>query len=244
MTRFYMENWLSAAAGIYLLGMILYGHHRGFIRLAVSLLAVLVSLTIVRIALPSVTGYLKENTKIQQAISENVKKSIGLETGENAAWLNQGAPAAQRSLIEDLELPQNIKAALIENNNNEMYQVLGVQAFTDYIGSYLADLILNSLAVVLLFSGVYLAIRLVMHWLDIIARLPILSGINKLAGALLGGAEGLIFLWLACLVITAFSGTDWGILAIRQIEMSKWLSFLYRHNFVNLIVLQVLQGMP
>lgn len=241
--RLYMENWLSVAVGLYLLGMILYGHHRGFIRLAVSLLAVLVSLTIVRFALPSVTGYLKENTKIQQTISESMKKSVGLGGEENASWLNEGASSAQRSVIEDLKLPQNVKDALIENNNNEMYRVLGVQAFTDYVGSYLADLILNSVGVVLLFFGVYLAIRLIMRWLDIIARLPILSGINKLAGALLGGVEGLIFLWLACLIVTAFSSTGWGGAVMRQIEMSKWLSFLYRHNFVNLIVLQVLQGM-
>ena len=29
-------NWLEIAAAVYLLGMVLYGHHKGFIRLAVS----------------------------------------------------------------------------------------------------------------------------------------------------------------------------------------------------------------
>lgn len=72
MTKLYMENWLSVVAGVYLLGMVLYGHHRGFIRLIVSMLAVVLSLTIVRVALPSVTGYLKENTGLQQTISESM----------------------------------------------------------------------------------------------------------------------------------------------------------------------------
>ncbi|WP_077613505.1 CvpA family protein [Clostridium sp. Marseille-P2415] len=238
-----MENWLSVVAGIYLLGMVLYGHRRGFIRLVVSMLAVVLSLTIVRVSLPAVTGFLKENTSLQQTISENMKKSVGLEQEENSAGETSGVPSVQRTIIENLELPQNIKTALIENNNSEMYQMLGVQAFTDYIGSYLADVILNSVGFVLLFAAVYLAARLIMRWLDIIARLPILSGINKLAGALLGGMEGLVFLWLACLVITAFSGTGWGLTLIRQIEGSKWLSFLYSHNFLNLMVLGVLQGL-
>ena len=66
--RFYMENWLSIAAGVYLLGMILYGHRRGFIRLAVSMVAVILSLTIARVSLPVVTGFLKENTALQQTI--------------------------------------------------------------------------------------------------------------------------------------------------------------------------------
>lgn len=238
-----MENWLSVVAGIYLLGMVLYGHRRGFIRLVVSMLAVVLSLTIVRVSLPAVTGFLKENTSLQQTISDNMKKSVGLEQEENSDGEAVGVPSVQRTIIENLDLPQNIKTALIENNNSEMYQMLGVQAFADYIGSYLADVILNSVGFVLLFAAVYLAARLIMRWLDIIARLPILSGINKLAGALLGGMEGLVFLWLACLVITAFSGTGWGLTLIRQIEGSKWLSFLYSHNFLNLMVLGVLQGL-
>ncbi|MDR0923158.1 MAG: CvpA family protein [Hungatella sp.] len=242
MTKLYMENWLSVAAGVYLLGMVLYGHHRGFIRLVVSMLAVVLSLTIVRVALPTVTGYLKENTGLQQTISENMKKSIGLEQEENPSGEALEAPSAQRMIIENLKLPQNIKNALIENNNSEVYQMLGVQAFTDYVGNYLADVILNSAGFVLLFAGIYVFSRLVMRWLDIISRLPIISGINKIAGALLGGLEGLVFLWIACLLVTAFSGTEWGLMLTRQIEASKWLSFIYTHNFLNLMVLGVLHS--
>ncbi|GLC80871.1 CvpA family protein [Lacrimispora brassicae] len=242
MTKLYMENWLSVVAGIYLLGMVLYGHYRGFIRLVVSMLAVVLSLTVVRVSLPTVTGFLKENTGLQQTISDNMKKSMGLEPEESPSGEVLEAPSAQRTVIESLKLPQNVKNALIENNNSEVYQMLGVQAFTDYIGSYLADVILNSAGFVLLFAGIYLFSRLVMRWLDIIARLPILSGINKIAGALLGGLEGLVFLWITCLLVTAFSGTEWGLVLTRQIEASKWLSFLYSHNFLNLMVLGVLRG--
>ncbi|ADL02822.1 CvpA family protein [Lacrimispora saccharolytica] len=242
MTKLYMENWLSVLAGVYLLGMVLYGHHRGFIRLVVSMLAVVLSLTVVRAALPSVTGFLKENTGLQQTISENMKKSIGLEPEEKPDGEALEAPSVQRTVIENLKLPQNMKNALIENNNSEVYQMLGVQAFTDYIGSYLADVILNSAGFVLLFAAIYLFSRLVMRWLDIIARLPILSGINKIAGAVLGGVEGLVFLWIAGLLVTAFSGTQWGLILTRQIEASKWLSYLYSHNFLNLMVLGVLRG--
>lgn len=243
MTKLYMENWLSIIAGIYLLGMVLYGHHKGFIRLIVSMLAVIISLTIVRAALPAVTTFLKENTKIQQTISESMKKSIGIQGEETSDETSSDAPSVQRTIIEKLDLPQNMKSGLIENNNSEMYQLLGVQAFTDYIGSYLANKILNSAGFVILFAVVYLAMKLIVGWLDIIARLPILSGINKIAGALLGGIQGLVFLWLACILITVFSGTTWGLILFKQIEASKWLSYLYNHNFLNLMVIGVLQGL-
>ena len=238
-----MENWLSVIAGIYLLGMVLYGHYKGFIRLVVSMLAVILSLTIVRVALPTVTEFLKENTKIQQTISESMKKSVGIQGEETPGDISNDTPSVQRTIIEKLDLPQNMKNALIENNNSEMYQLLGVQAFTDYVGNYLANKILNSVGFVILFAVVYVAMKMIASWLNIIARLPIISGINKIAGALLGGIQGLVFLWLACILITAFSGTEWGLMLSRQIEASKWLSYLYNHNFLNLMVLGVLQGL-
>ncbi|MEX0125004.1 CvpA family protein, partial [Clostridium butyricum] len=182
-----MENWLSVIAGIYLLGMVLYGHYKGFIRLVVSMLAVILSLTIVRVALPTVTEFLKENTKIQQTISESMKKSVGIQGEETPGDISSDAPSVQRTIIEKLDLPQNMKSALIENNNSEMYQLLGVQAFTDYVGNYLANKILNSVGFVILFAVVYVAMKMIASWLNIIARLPIISGINKIAGALLGG---------------------------------------------------------
>lgn len=238
-----MENWLSVIAGVYLLGMVLYGHHRGFIRLVVSIFAMILSMTVVRVSLPAVTTYLKENTTLQQTVSQNIVKAAGLAQEQSSGEEISDKPSAQRTMIENLNLPRTIKSALIENNNSEIYQMMGVQAFTDYVGNYLADTIINSAGFVLLFAAVYMASKLIIRWLDIIARLPIISGINKLAGAIAGGLEGLLFLWLACLLVTAFSGTEWGMMITRQIESSQWLSFLYSHNLLNLMVLGVLHGL-
>ena len=184
--------------------------------------------------MPKVTEYLKENTSIQQTLSNSMKQAAGIglpeETGDEEEK-DEDVPSVQRTIIENLNLPQNVN------------EFLGVNAFADYIGNYLADMILNSVGFVLMFAIVYLLIKLVVRWLDLIARLPILSGMNKIAGALLGGVQGLIFLWILCLVLTACSGTSWGMTLIHQVEASKWLSFLYEHNFLNAIVLSVIHGM-
>lgn len=236
-----MENWLSIAAGIYLLSMILYGHYRGFIRLAVSMVALIAALVIVHVSMPKVTAYLKENTAIQQALSDSMKEVAGLGSSNEIA--GETPPSAERTIIENLDLPQNIKSALIENNNHQVYELLGVEKFADYIGNYLADMILNSIGFVILFAMVYLLIRLAVHWLDLIAKLPILSGMNKIAGALLGGVQGLLFLWILCFVLMACSATGWGMALMRQVEESTWLSYLYNHNFLNAVVLGVIHGM-
>ena len=77
---------------------------------------------------------------------------------------------------------------------------------------------------------------------DLIAKLPVISGVNRMAGALLGGAEGLFFLYLALLLVTAFSSKPWAAGIIAQIESSKWLPYLYHYNLVSKIVLGLIRG--
>ena len=54
-----MKNWFEIIIGIYLLGMILYGHYRGAIRMAVSMVAFIATFLIVHIAMPSMTVFVK-----------------------------------------------------------------------------------------------------------------------------------------------------------------------------------------
>lgn len=223
-----MENWLSIAVGIFLIIMILHGHYKGFIRLAVSAAALIVTLVIVHAAMPQITSYLKNNTQIYNSIENSMRKAAGLD-----AEADEQPPAEQRDAIEGLKIPAQLKDALLENNNNEVYRVLGVETFTEYVAGYLTNSIINIAGFLILFALVFAVLQIVMSWLDLVAKLPILSGINKLAGAALGAVEGLIILWLLCLLVTVFSGTHIGQEIIGQIESSQWLSYIYDHNLLS-----------
>lgn len=235
---FMQDNWLSVFVACYLIGMMLYGHYRGFLRLAVSMAALLIALIGVRVMMPQVTAFLKENTGIHQWMEDTMLQAVGLDE-----WGMDGQavlPAEQRTLIEGISLPQSIKDALIENNNEEIYQLLGVDKFIDYIGSFLADRIINTLAFIILFIAVYVIIRVLAHLLDIVARLPVLSGMNQIAGAVLGLAMALFYFWIFCLVLNLFVSTDWGQYLIDSIESTPWISFLYRNNILSGILLSVI----
>lgn len=223
--------------GVYLIGMILYGHYRGFIKLAVSAVALVITMVVVHTAMPQVTGFLKNNTKIYEAFETSMEKAAGLDDSAD-----QQEPSGQRLIIEGMELPKQLKEALLENNNNEVYRVLGVETFTKYVSRYLANSIINIIGFLFLFIVVFAALKIVTVWLDLVAKLPILSGMNKVAGAILGGAEGLFFLWIICLFITAFAGTEGGRALIHQIESSAWLSFLYNHNILSGFVMAVVKN--
>ena len=227
-----MKNWLEIAAGIYLLIMVLYGHYRGFFRMAVSMVSLILAFGFVRMAMPSVASFIKNQTPVHGWIKEGIKKTITPdESGTD-----------QQSLIESLDLPYEIEKFLLENDTLDRYKTQGENVIADYISTCLTDWIINGVGFVLLFILVSTGMHLLIWWLDIMARLPVISGINKLAGALLGGLQGLFFLWLFFLLVTAFSRTGWGAGLIRQIEASKWLGFLYHYNIVVRIVMGLIKG--
>ncbi len=230
--EFIVEHWLSFGAGIFLLCMVLYGHYRGFLRIAVAMSALLISIVAVQLVTPHVTTFLKENTGLQQFAQQTLVNAAGLEPEENDVQ-DAPLPARQRILIEQMRLPQQMKDALLENNNNEIYQILGVDTFVGYIGAYLADMVLNMVGSIILFVVIYATLRFLMHWLDLIAKLPILSGINQIAGAVLGGIRGLLWLWGGFLVTDLCAHTMWAMAVLEQIQGSLWLTFLYQNNLIS-----------
>ncbi len=230
-----MENWLEIVIGIYLLCMILYGHHKGFVKMAVSMVALGATLVIVHLAMPQVAAYVKQETPVYQWLSDRISETlVGDGIQENAE--------VQRKLIEESGLPKDLKELLIENNHGEVYDALGVERFADYVGGYLAGVVVHLAGYVILFLIIYVLLRLVLGWLDLMARLPILNGMNQIAGALLGGLQGLFILWLLSLLLTACSGMGWAQVLLAQIENSKWLSFFYHYNIIAQLFLGLIRS--
>lgn len=223
-------HWLEIITAVYLLGMILYGHHKGFIRLAVSAAALLITLVAVNYALPYVTDWLKEDTPLYENMKDKVIEGIGLEEmlGESGSLQKED----EWELIEKVPLPEQFKKMLTKNNNSEVYKMLGAERFEDYVGGYVAYTILRAAVYIIMFLIVFVGLQILVFWLDLIAKLPILSGINQIAGAILGAVEALIFIWIICLVCTALSRTGAGEAAMEQIAASSWLSWIYDHNIL------------
>lgn len=232
-----MQNWLAIAAAVYLAAMILIGHYKGFIRMAVSAASLIITLTAVNLAMPQVTSYLKQHTEVYQTMEDAIGNAIGIDQSADTA-----DPAAQRQKIEGFKLPERMKEGLVANNNHEVYRLLGVETFSRYVTGYLVNHMVNLAVYLLLFILLFGTLQIISGCLDLVARLPVICGVNKLAGAVLGGLEGLIFLWLLCLFVTAFSATAWGAGLGRLIEESTWLSYLYDHNLLVTLAASLMKG--
>ena len=229
-----MKNWFEIIVGIYLLGMVLDGHYRGAIRMAVSMVALIATFLIVRAIMPSVAVFVKNETPVYEWIREGLERSL-LEETETAVL------EGEKTVVESLNLPREIRDVLLENSGG--LEVPGIDRVVEYVSDYVAGMIINGAGFVILFLIVYMILHIIVGCLDLMAKLPVVSGINKIAGALLGGAQGLFFVWLLLLLVTAFSQSSWARAVTRQIEASNWLSFLYHYNFLSKIAVELVKGM-
>ena len=218
------SHWLETAVAVYLIGMVLYGHYRGFIRLAVSLVSLAAALLVVWAVMPYATDWIKNNTGLYESMKAGIEQTAGFTQLEG----EPDEPSDEGLVIEGLELPEQIKRLLSENKTAEDYGSLGAEALQDYVGSYLADIMLRILVFVVLFLAIFILLRVLVFWLDLIA------------GAVLGGLEGLVFVWIGCMILTLASGTGLGGQIMSQVDISPWLSWLYENNLLSYLVLGLL----
>lgn len=136
----------------------------------------------------------------------------------------------QIQAIEGADLPEIFKSLLTENNNSEMYSRLGAETFAEYVGDFLAKLILNILAFLCTFILVTIVVRAVIFALDIVSNLPVLGILNRIAGGIIGLGGALIIVWTAFIVITLLYVTSFGKEMYEMINTDLFLKTLYQYN--------------
>lgn len=230
-------NWFPLLVAVFILGMMLYGHTCGFLRLAVSLAALLITVVLVRLTLPYVLQRVEADPQIRTVIAQKVREAVGIDELEAMAIDTQ---EAQEQVIDSLDLPESMRRALKQNNTAEIWERLGVSRFQEYASDFISRAVLRTLLGILLFFAVSILLRILMHVLDIFTHLPVLHGLNQIFGALLGLAEGLFLVWTGFLVLGFFEGTVVGG-GIRQIiDRVLWLKLLYDMNPVGMLLRGIL----
>lgn len=235
-----------------LAGSVIYGYRRGFIKMTLASLVVVVALLFTGQVYPYVSNVLKNHTpaydiareQIQEyldgEIRQQAEESMAVpELPEEVSILDQLSSNQQRQLIGAIPVPETIRETLAENNNQEIYRLMGVTSFSDYLSSYLAAMILNAVSYVLSFVVLYAMLRLAVYALDIMAKLPVLHAINKLGGVLVSLLFALLAVWVFFLAATAASGTAFGREVLSSVQESRFLSFLYNRNLLIDLVMDI-----
>jgi uncharacterized membrane protein YkgB len=95
---------------------------------------------------------------------------------------------------------------------------------------------LGALTFVLLFIVITVLVKVLMNVLNLVAKLPVISTFNSAGGALIGLAEAVVIIWIACIVITIASTTEWGQAVCKAISENELLSFIYDNNMIQKMI--------
>lgn len=165
------------------------------------------------------------SSNVLDGLSDDKKGSI--EDAINEAEIPRDVQVAA---IEKADLPDVFKNLLSVNNNSKIYKELGVDTFAQYVGSYLARLIINIVAFLCTFVLITIVLRAIVFALDIVSNLPVLGFINRLAGGAIGVIGALVIVWTVFVVITLLYTTSFGKEMYRMIQSDAILKTIYEYN--------------
>lgn len=233
-------TWLGIVVAGILLLTAYKGFRRGFIGEIVSFFFVFLALAVSWAINPYVNEFFMENTPVYEKIQESCQSFVESQKKQE---LTSPGTEEQTGFIEGLELPELLQKGLESNNTAEVYTYLAVDSFGEYISEALARMIVNGLSFFVSYLLASVILRLGTWVLNLLAGLPVLKSANKLAGGLVGAVKGVLFVWIAFLVMTILCSTSIGKEALALIEKDAFLNVLYEYDiFVN-VFMSIFYGM-
>lgn len=231
-------TWLGIAVLALIAAACIMGFRKGFVKEIVSVFFMLISFLLVWAVNPYVNTFVKEYTPVYDTIQDKCQTLVSEQIG-NKKTLDK---EEQNQVMENMELPDLLKNALAENNTAETYRYLAVSTFTEYISDSLAVMAVNGISFLISFVLSAAVIKLLGFILNVLTKLPVINGINKIAGAAVGGIKCIIFIWIAFLVLTLLCNTTLGQQGMALIQQDAFLNFLYSQNVFVKVFMSVFYG--
>ncbi|MGL4736142.1 MAG: CvpA family protein [Cellulosilyticaceae bacterium] len=205
---------------------VLVGAKIGFVREAYGMVSSLLALVLAFVVYTPIKAILAVTPLQQMIYTWNVEKVSALPVVQGVQ--------SQAQAIQDATawLPKFIGEELIKNNNSEVHSLVGATNLAEYISSYITDLCLSVLAIILVWVVVKLILSISVGALDLIAKLPVIRTANKVLGSVLGGLKAVVSIWIVGLifpVLVMIPQLSQLQVALDESLLSQWL---YQNNII------------
>lgn len=206
------------------------GYKRGLIRSAITLCSSLLALVLSFIVYPAINMILKL-TPMYTSIYEGVFKKI------EAVDFGKGIQSQGNAIVENITwLPEFLTMQIKNNNNTAMYELLGVKTIQEYIGIYIANMIVSMIAILITWFLLKVILGTVLRMLaSIIEHLPVISSFNHGSGLIFGLVKGIVTLSVIGLIIPLFITLPAFQDISQSIEASTLTKWMYDNNFILMI---------
>ena len=136
-------------------------------------------------------------------------------------------------LLDKVDLPDGIRDELKTFNTSEVYKTMGAEDAKDYLATSIATVVLQALVYLIVFILIWLLVFLLFQTINLIAKVPGLNFINRMAGMTIGVLMGICVVFIFFVFVTAVSSTPFGQDMIEQISANSILRFWYDNNPLN-----------
>lgn len=192
-------NSLDIIILVVLLVFALTGYFRGLINTLFNMLSFVISMAVTYFVFPYVSRFIYVKTSFDDKLAEKIGSAFKLDSLITESMTK----TEQLNVIQSLGLPKGTKEMLINNNNSDVFKLMDITSFKDYISKSLASFAINIIVFVVLFILISVILTILVKVLNLLTEVTHLDQANKLGGAVLGTLMGLLFVFVG-LAIVAF----------------------------------------
>ncbi|MBO4653635.1 MAG: CvpA family protein [Lachnospiraceae bacterium] len=218
-------NWMVVGCGAILLICVIWGWLRGFVKMVFHFLAVALALVLAASLCQPLAKVMMQQESVVSSVKKHVRESLGLDKLAEKGTITEDD-------INKLKLPEVVKQQLKDHNTEEGYKLFDADNAADYVAELVTNVIVRAACFVILFLTSLAIIYLLGVALNFTAKLPILSTMNRVSGAMVGLFVGAVLILMFFTVITALGNTEFGRNCQAAIAESNLLSSIYNNNII------------
>lgn len=201
------------------------GLKRGLVKTVFSLFSTIVVILVGTVISPIISNELRNNDKVVDKVSSNIEIAIRNYGENNEVGGKSGYDAFLKNLGSK-KLSSKISESKDKGNNR----------FDKMLSKSLTGIVINSGTFIIVYLGLRIILIFIGNALNIVSRLPVLNELNRLGGAAVGLAKGLVIVWLIFVVMLVFVNQPFVQEGLRQINESKFLSLIFKYNILKNII--------
>lgn len=203
------------------------GCSRGLFQTVLVAGATILAIVLSNYATPYVSDGLQKYTNIDEKVEDYIIAALELESAQECT-----SRVEEIMVIDNLPIPDALKIAVINNNNSAIYSKWNITTFYEYIAQYLCCVVMNCLSFVLIQLILTIIFLIFLYTSHKLTEIPILHGIDKIGGFVLGLIQALAIIWSLFVFISLIGNTPLGINIYAQISDSPILNLIYEHNWL------------
>lgn len=198
---------------------VMWGKTTGMVKAVYNMISFFVAMVIANLLRPVISSFLYK-TSLYTSIYDSIDEKINF--GEALTR------STQSSELASLPLPKSVIEKLLVNNNDVIYDKLGVTSFENYVVTSITTMLISVISMVLMFISMIIILRIIGVTLDLFKKIPVIKTFNGFGGAVIGGINGLLVLWIIMIIVTIFNENA----LYSSIQASIVTKWLYENNFI------------